>query len=288
MRPFAYERPKSLVELTAILSADPDAVPLAGGTDLIIGLRDRSVEPSRVVDLKRVAELDDRIAVDGDRLIIGALAVMEDIANDPVVRRDFTALAEAAAYVGSVQIRNRATLPGNICNASPAADTVPALLVFAATVVCAGTAGERRVPIDDFLVGPGVTALGRGEIVSAVELPMPVARRGSAHQRRTRRRGHDLASVTVAVSVDERGGTRLAYGSLGPRPLLVSDGTGELADPGTGPERRESLLAPMLSGARPSPRSMRASPAYRVAMLRVLALRGVEEASRRLRDGAGA
>ena len=83
-------------------------------------------------------ELDGRIAVTDGRLVIGALAVMEDIANDAVVRRDFTALAEAAAYVGSVQIRNRSTLPGNICNASPAADTVPALLVYGATVVCIG------------------------------------------------------------------------------------------------------------------------------------------------------
>src|SRR3954467_13782866 len=164
MRPFVYERPSSLAELTAILSADPTAALLAGGTDLIIGLRDRSVQAERVVDLKRVAELDGRIEVEDDRLVIGALAVMEDIANNEVVRRDFTALAEGAAYVGSVQIRNRATLPGNICNASPAADTVPALLVFDAVVVCAGTAGERRVPIDEFLVGPGVTALGRAEL----------------------------------------------------------------------------------------------------------------------------
>jgi carbon-monoxide dehydrogenase medium subunit len=288
MRPFIYERPASLAELVAILSADPAAVPLAGGTDLIIGLRDRSVEPTRVVDIKRVAELDDRIQLSADLLTIGALTVMEDIANDGSIRRDFTALAEAAAYVGSVQIRNRATLPGNICNASPAADTVPALLVYGATVVCAGPGGERRVPTDQFLVGPGVTALGRGEVVTAVELPLPAVRRGSVHLRRTRRRGHDLASVTLAVAVDERGRTALAYGSVGPRPLLVSDETGELADRSTSPARRDEMLAPMLAAARPSPTSMRASPAYRLAMLRVLALRGIEEASRRLRSGDAA
>ncbi len=143
MRPFVYERPHSLLEAHAILAADPSAVPLAGGTDLIIGLRDGSIRPDRVVDLKRVAELDDRIEIRGDRLVIGALAVMEDIANHPRIRRDFTALAEAAAYVGSVQIRNRATLPGNICNASPAADTLPALLVYGALVACSGPDGER-------------------------------------------------------------------------------------------------------------------------------------------------
>src|SRR3954454_11689137 len=186
MRPFTYERPGSLAEAVAILSADPEAVPLAGGTDLIIALRDRSVQPARVVDLKRVAELTDNIDLENDRVTIGALTVMEDIANHPTIRRDFTALRADAAYVGSVQIRNRATLPGTLCNASPAADTVPALLVYDATVVCAGSV-MRRIPIDDFLVGPGVTALQRGEIVTAVELPLPAARRASVHLRRTRR-----------------------------------------------------------------------------------------------------
>jgi CO/xanthine dehydrogenase FAD-binding subunit len=287
MRPFIYERPGTLAELTAILSADPTAVPLAGATDLIIGLRDGSVQADRVVDLKRVGELDGRIAVADDRLVIGALAVMEDIANDPVVLRDFTALAEAAAYVGSIQIRNRATLPGNICNASPAADTLPALLIFGATVVCMGSVA-RRIPIDDFLVGPGVTGLQRGEIVTAVELPLPAVRRGSVHLRRTRRRGHDLASVTLAVAVEEDGRTTLAYGSLGPRPVLVSDGSGELSAATTSAERRDELLMPMLARARPSATSMRASPAYRVAMLRVLAQRGIVEANRRRSAGAPA
>ncbi len=94
--------------------------------------------------------------------------------------------------------------------------------------------------------------------------------------------------MTLAVAVDQRQHLRLAYGSLGPRPLIVSDDSGELADPATSVARREELLAPLLAGARPSPRSMRASPAYRVAMLRVLALRGIDEANRRLRDGAPA
>ena len=118
------------------------ATALAGGTDLIIGLRDGSVRPDVVVDLKGIEELEAGIRADGDRLVIGARAVMEDIAGDPRIRRDFIALAEAAAVVGSVQIRNRATLAGNICNASPAADTAPALLVYGARVVAVGPLGS--------------------------------------------------------------------------------------------------------------------------------------------------
>ena len=163
---------------------------------------------------------------------------MTDIAEDPLVRRHFPALAEAAAVVGSVQIRNRATLAGNVCNASPAADTAPPLLVYGASVVAAGPGGTRRIPVDDFFVKSGVTTLARGELVTAIELPVPARRMGAAHVRRTRRRGHDLASVTLCCGVDDAGVTRLAYGSVGPRPVLRVDETGVLADPAA-PDGRE-------------------------------------------------
>ena len=232
MRPFAYERPTTLPAAVALLAEHgPDARLLAGGTDLIIRLRDGTIQPRVVVDVKRIVELDDGIREGDGGLTIGARTTMTAIAADPRIRRDFQALAEAAAVVGSVQIRNRATLAGNICNASPAADTAPALLVYGAIVVVAGPAGTRRIPIDEVFVRSGVTTLARGELVTAVELPRPTVPRGSVHVRRTRRRGHDLASVTLACAVTADGVTRLAYGSLGPRPILVSDETGLLADP---------------------------------------------------------
>ena len=203
MRPFAYARPASLAEASGLLAAHPDggARLLAGGTDLIIRLRDGTFRPQVVVDVKRIAELDRQIdRVDG-RVRFGALTTMTDIAADDAARRDYPALAEAALYVGSVQIRNRATLAGNVCNASPAADTAPALLVYDAVVVAAGPAGERRIPIDDWFVRSGVTTLAPDEIVTAIELPLPMASRGSSFARRTRRRGHDLASVTLACTI---------------------------------------------------------------------------------------
>jgi carbon-monoxide dehydrogenase medium subunit len=286
MRPFAYERPATLAEAIGLLAAHgPAARPLAGGTDLIIQLRDGSRELAAVVDVKRVAELDGEIREAGDRLVIGARAVMTDIAADVRVRRDFPALAEAASVVGSVQIRNRATLAGNLCNASPAADTVPSLLVYDAVVVTAGPDGTRRIPADDFVAGPGRTALGPAELVTAIELPLPAESRGSTHLRRTRRRGHDLASVTLACTVAEGGRLRLAYGSVGPRPYLVTDDSGVLADPAAPEHDRELVLDRLFAAASPSPRSMRASPDYRLAMLRVLALRAVREASDRLARG---
>ena len=284
MRAFAYERPTGLDDAVALLAEyGSDARLLAGGTDLIIRLRDGTIRPSVVVDVKRLAELDGEIREVDGALRIGALTTMTGIADDARIRQDFGALAEAALVVGSVQIRNRATLAGNICNASSAADTLPALLVYGARVELTGPNGVRTVPVDDVLIRSGVTTLGRGELVTAIDLPMPPERRGAVHLRRTRRRGHDLASVTLACSVSSDGVTRIAYGSLGPRPLLVVDDTGVLADPDVSESTKGNRLDELFVDARPSPGSMRASPDYRLAMLRVLGLRGVSAAIARLR-----
>jgi len=289
MRAFEYERPAHLDDALALLSRHGlEARPLAGGTDLIIRLRDGTIRPRVVVDLKRIAELEGQIRDNDVGITIGARTVMTDIAADARIRRDFPALAEAASVVGAVQIRNRATLAGNVCNASPAADTAPALLVYGAAVVAYGAAGVRRVPIDEFFVRSGVTTLARDELVVVLELPRPPGRQGSVHVRRTRRRGHDLASVTLACAVSSDGITRLAYGSVGPRPILVVDETGLLADPSAPEQAKLRRLEVLLVDASPSPRSMRASPEYRLAMLELLALRAVCTAIERLAGGAAA
>ena len=286
MRAFAYERPTRLDDAIALLAEHgPDARLLAGGTDLIIRLRDGTVRPRVVVDVKHIAELDAKIRETDDHVRIGSRTTMTDIAANERIRREYTALAEAAAVVGSVQIRNRATLAGNICNASPAADTAPALLVYDAVVGVAGPRGSRRVPIDAFFVRSGVTTLEAGELVVSIELPASAIERGSVHVRRTRRRGHDLASVTLACAVQADGVTRLAYGSLGPRPLLVVDETGVLADPGATDLAKLQRLEALFVAASPSLRSMRASPEYRLAMLHVLGLRAVRTAGDRLEAG---
>jgi len=287
MQQFAYERPTELTDAIGLLLSDGAAArPLAGGTDLIIRLRDRTIETGVVVDVKRIPELAPEIRVEGDRLVIGANTVMTDIAGHDTIRRRFAALAEAALVVGSVQIRNRATLAGNICNASPAADTAPALLVYGAEVVVAGPDGTRRIPIDDWFVRSGVTTIRPGELVTAIELPLVDGAVGGTHLRRTRRRGHDLASVTLACAVRAGAPVVLAYGSVGPRPWLVTDDSGTLADPASTVDDRGAVLDRLFAAAAPSPTSMRASPAYRLAMLRVLGLRAVETAHRRLAEAA--
>ena len=282
MHAFDYARPASVAEAVALLAEHgAGARVLAGGTDLVIRLRDGTLTPSLVVDVKRIPELRPRIDLVDGILSITAGTTMTDVASDTRVRRHFPALAEAAEVVGSVQIRNRATLAGNVCNASPAADTAPPLLVYGAAVVAAGPAGERRISLDDLFVRSGQTTLAAGEVVTRLELPVPPRRMGATHVRRTRRRGHDLASVTLCCAVDEAGVTRIAYGSVGPRPVLEVDESGVLADPAGSAEAKTALLERMLAAASPSPRSMRASPEYRLAMLRVLANRALRTAIER-------
>jgi CO/xanthine dehydrogenase FAD-binding subunit len=269
VRRFEYARPSTLAEAVGLLAHGGErARVLAGGTDLIINLRDRTLTPAVVVDVKRIPEMAPEIGERDGWVRVSAGTTMTEVLSSPIVQKWFPALADAARYVGSVQIRNRATLAGNQCNASPAADTATPLLVYGAVLVCVGPGGERRFPLDEFFVRSGVTTLAPGELVTAIELPLPIGARRSAFQRRTRRRGHDLASVTVSVALASDG-VRLAYGSLGPRPRLLVGPVGSEGE----------LLEEAAREATPSPTSMRAGPEYRLAMLRVLGRRAIEAAA---------
>lgn len=285
MRPFTYARPETVDEAVALLVEHRDGAELlAGGTDLIIELRNQWKHPKVVIDLKGIAELAPAIVEKEGFLAISASTVMADIVADERVQQFFPALAEAADVVGSIQIRNRATLAANICNGSPAADTAPPLLVYEAEVVIAGTEGRRRMPVDDFIVGRGEVALGEAELVTAIELPIPAEPIGSAFMRMTRRRGTDLASITLCCGVDAVGTIRMAYGSVGPRALLVLDESGVLADPAATDEEKAPHLDRLFVDASPSPTSMRAGPEYRLAMLPVLGARALQTAIQRLAE----
>ena len=286
---FQYVRPARLDEALALLEEHgADAHLLAGGTDLLVRLRHGRALPRIVIDLKRVTELNGGIVETGSGLRIGALAVMTDIIADEHVRRRFPALVEAARVVGSVQIRNRATLAGNICNASPAADSAPALLVYGAAVNLAGRAGARSVPLAGFFTGPGRTVLKRGEIVASIDLPFPPVPSGAAFGRLTRRRGVDLATVNLACLVTARGETRFAFGAVGPRPFLVTDDTGVLARPNGDPRAKDEALQRLIAHAAPIS-DLRGSREYRRAMLSVISRRALSAAIERMRhDGAEA
>jgi len=283
LRPFAYLRPTTLDQTIAALS-DPTAKPylLAGGTDLIVRLRRGHLRPTIVIDTKRIRDLHDEIvAVDGG-LRVGAGVTMTSIMRDARVRQHFEALVESASVVGSVQIRNRATLVGNICNASPAADTVPALLVYNAVANVVGPAGARSVPLFEFFTGPGRTVLTRGEILESVDLPFPKQPVGAAFGRITRRRGVDLATINLCGLIDRDGAARFAFGAVAPTPLLATDNSGALVANGADMSARASALRALFSRSRPIT-DVRGSQEYRNAMLEVMTDRTWHVAAGRLR-----
>lgn len=282
MRPFEYARPNSLDELLALVNAHGSAARLlGGGTDLLVRLRKGHELPKIVIDLKRVDALrSDVVSIDSG-LRIGARTVMTDIIEHEDVRRRFPALVEAAAVVGSIQIRNRATLVGNICNASPAADTAPALLIYDAAVNLIGPGGTRRVPLQDFFTGPGRTVLAHGEVVESIDLPFPPASARAAFERLTRRQGVDLAIVSVCCLVNPPREVRFAFGAVGPCPFLVREDDSTLLDRHAGAADLDAALRRLLSSASPIS-DLRASREYRSVMLPVLARRALRAAIGRL------
>jgi CO/xanthine dehydrogenase FAD-binding subunit len=280
VRAFDYARPTSLDEAVRLAARD-DVRLLSGGTDLVVGLRHGTVTPALVVDLKGVPDLTGEVEVFDTTIRIPAGVVMSRLVENPVIRAELPALVEAMNTVGSIQIRNRATLGGNICNASPAADTVPPLLVHDTVVHVAGPDGPRRCPLAEFVIGPRRTDLRPGEIVVAVDIGRPRRPTGTSFRRMTRRRGVDLATVSLCCSVDSSGPARFAFGAVAPVPFLVCDQTGALTDLRASAQAKADALDVLVAQASPIT-DVRGSSEYRLAMLRVLGLRALAEARRRL------
>ena len=270
---FSYLRPRSIDEVVSVLAEHgPNARLLAGGTDLLVRLRSGHTRPAVVVDLKRVAGLTSDVTEADGALRIGARAVMTDLIADERIRRDYPALVEAASVVGSVQIRNRATLAGNICNASPAADTAPALLAYGATVNLVGPSGKRHIALEEFFTGPGRTVLERGELVESVDLRKHGGPTGGAFGRVTRRWGVDLATINMAIVVTDEGEVRCAFGAVAPRPILVVETRGALATRSGDLAARRVAWRRLLTSTSPIT-DVRGGRDYRQAMLEVVSER---------------
>lgn len=223
---FDYLEPASLDEAIGLLEASGDGAHLlAGGTNLLVDMKMERAAPQALINITKLSELRGIREFDGG-LQIGALTTIRELARDPYIGVEYQALQEAAAAFGSTQIQIMGTIGGNLCNGSPASDTVPALLAFGAQVVLRDSGGERIMPIKDFLVGPGKTALRRGEILTRVRLPMAKVNTGSAFLKLSRVMA-DLAKISVAALVVREGDhitdCRLAFGSVGPTVLRTGE-----------------------------------------------------------------
>jgi carbon-monoxide dehydrogenase medium subunit len=222
------------------------AMPIAGGTDVLIDTRTGRVRSDWLVDLSPLASLAG-IDLDGDTLRIGALTRIRALELDPALARQATALVEAARVLGSVQIRTMATVGGNLCHATPSAELPPALLVHDAVAEAAGPEGERSFPLAELFAGPGLTTLGRGELLTAVRLRASGPAAGSCYLRQTVRWAMDLAGVGVAASVEVSGatvtGARVALGAVAPVPLLVTEAAEVLEGTELPPEALDEAAA---------------------------------------------
>lgn len=255
---------------------------LAGGTDLLVRLKNAHIQPSAVIDLKMLDAFEKGVVLKSDHVTIGALALLSDIQENEIIASRYPALVEAVASIGSVQIRNRATLGGNICNASPAADSLPSLFIYDARVNLLGEHGKRSMPIDEFIIGPGKTALSKGEILESIQLPLPGKDQAAAFERLTRRRGVDLATINLCCQVLRSGEVRYAVGAAAPVPFVVSDTSGVLTGNASS-EEKEDLIRKLMQAASPID-DVRASKEYRQEMLVVLARRTLERAIKTLEN----
>ncbi len=227
MRRFDLAVPGSVDDCLKVLAGDPAGAKLvAGGTDLLPQLKNGLLKPARVVDLSGVAELRTLAATDGRDLRIGAAVTARELELDPAVRSRYTAIAESGALVGSVQVRNLATVGGNLCNAAPSADMAPPLLALDAVAVIAGPKGRRRIPLAEFFTGVRRTVLGADELLVELMVPDPGPQSGGNYLRHTPRRELDIAVVGVASQLTLTGGkcakARIALAAVAPTPILAT------------------------------------------------------------------
>ncbi|MGI9521891.1 MAG: FAD binding domain-containing protein [Hyphomicrobiaceae bacterium] len=232
MKDLVYQRPLTLEHACAALGS-PSARLLAGGTDLIVQLREGRRTASQLIDTKYIPCLQSVTTLPSGGISIGAAVCVSKLTCDKRVRSLYPALARAVAMIGSKQIQNRATLGGNICNAAPSADAVPPLVCYGAVCHVVGPSGVRTVPLIEIFAGPGRTSLANSEILRSIEMPLPSRNLAACYMRFTPRREMDIAVAGVgSMIVCEEDGrisdARIVLASVGPKPIRARSAEFEL------------------------------------------------------------
>jgi xanthine dehydrogenase FAD-binding subunit len=290
LRPFGYSAPESVAEAVALLSNGHGEVKiLSGGTDLLVQLREGRAQADLVVDVKRIPELMEIHYDPRTGLRLGAAASCAAICRHPAVAAHYPGLVDAFSLIGGVQIQNRASVGGNLCNASPAADAIPALIVYEATCLIAGPDGTRQAPVDLFCTAPGKTILQPDEFLVFIQVPPPPSRFGASYLRFIPRGEMDIAIVGAGASVrlDESGqhieSARLALGAVAPTPLYVPQVGEFLAGQPINDQNIEEAARIAQEAARPIS-DMRGTIAQRKHLSGVLARRALFNAISRARQ----
>jgi carbon-monoxide dehydrogenase medium subunit len=287
MQTSRYEAPGTLAAALSVIGSDPGAMILAGGTDLLVQYQSGLRRPSVFVDVKRIPEFM-AIAVDDTGVTIGAAVPAADICAHPIIAAWWPGLVDAVSLIGSTQIQGRATVGGNLCNGSPAADSTCALIVNGAVAAVSSPAGERRIEVEDFVLSPGKTVLAPGELLVSVRLPKPIPHTGDAYQRLIPRSEMDIAvaSVGVSVTVDEGGvctAAQVAIGAVAPTPLRVNEAAAALIGSRLDAAALAKAAAAASAAARPID-DRRGTASYRRTIVGVLTQRVTAVAAARAKE----
>ncbi|MBF2760923.1 MAG: xanthine dehydrogenase family protein subunit M [Ectothiorhodospiraceae bacterium AqS1] len=283
-----YEAPETTEAAVEMLAGEgPRCRVLAGGTDLLVQLRAGVISPERIVDIKRIRQARE-IRVDDGALVIGAAVSGAELGEHPQARRIWPGVVEAAELIGSTQIQGRATLGGNLCNASPAADTVPALIAAGARCRIASPGGMRTIPVEEVCTGPGRISLGFGEFLLAFEFPRRPPRSGDAYLRFIPRTEMDIAVVGAGINLtlDEEGhcvSARVAIGAVAPTAITVAAAGAALIGTRCEEDSLEAMAAEVRAACRPID-DKRGTAEYRTAVAGVLAIRATRIAVERARS----
>lgn len=280
---FDYIVPATPNQVVQLLQEHGNAVRLMmGGTDLFVRMRQGAIRPKILVDVKHLPGMRDIQHDERAGLTVGAAVTMNEVASHAPVRAHYPLLAEAAHSVASYQVRNRATMGGNLCNASPCADTAPAVLVLEGDIVLYGASGERAVPAEEFFVGPGSSVIQPDEFLTGIRFPLPPNGSQGKYMKLGRSKAGDLALVGVAVlgfpdkTAASGYGFRIALGSVAPVPLRVAAAEKVLAL--RPPDENAFALAAEKAMQAAAPiDDVRASAAYQKAMVRTFTLRGLQK-----------
>jgi aerobic carbon-monoxide dehydrogenase medium subunit len=268
---FDYFEPRTLDEAVALL-AKPNAQALAGGTDLLVELKEHLRHAERVINIKKIAGLRGLSFDAKDGLRIGALATARDVELSPIVKERYRGLLQSVRELGSIQVRYRATIIGNICRASPSADTIPPLIADGAIVRVHGSGGERSMPLEDFFVAPGKTVLKPGDVVTEIRVAPPAADTRKVYIKHGRRKAMELATVGVAVTHVPGGQTRIVLGAVAPTAIRARQAEKVFSE--TGDIQRAAQAA--ADESRPIS-NVRATAEYRREMVAVLTRRALEQ-----------
>jgi CO/xanthine dehydrogenase FAD-binding subunit len=282
---FDYYAPETIEEACSLAAkTGKGAMFMAGGTDLLIKIKRKLLSPKAVIDIKKIKGLD-KITFDKKKgLTIGPSATLTAIENHPVIKEVYPAIADAAHATANVQIRNMASVAGNLCNAAPSAENAPLLMAMGATVTLVSEAGTRVVPLDEFFTGPGKTIMKLGELVTSINVPVPPKGSGTSYQHISARGKVDISAVNVGAMLIMKGDTcedaRIFLGAVAPTPIMAKNAQKVI----TGKKITEEVL--QTAGVEASKEckpitDMRATKEYRKLMVAVLTGRAIDESRRR-------